>query len=51
MAVRMDIWNAEQDIDDDLAEVDLNLAIGSYGQTYDDGALHLFQALKKADEE
>jgi hypothetical protein len=39
MTARMDLWNAEQDVDDDLADVDLNLAIGSYGQTYDDGAL------------
>ena len=35
----MDIWNTEQDVDDELAEVDLNLAIGSYGQNYDDGEL------------
>lgn len=40
--MRMDIWSAEQDVDDELAEVDLNLAIGSYGQTYDDG-LSFFQ--------
>ena len=33
----MELWNAEQDIDDELADVDLNLAIGSYGQSYDDG--------------
>jgi hypothetical protein len=34
---RMQLWAAEADIDED---VDLNLAIGSYGQSdrYDDGA-------------
>jgi len=40
----MEIWNAEQDVDDELADVDLNLAIGSYGQTYDDAQPHIDEA-------
>ena len=41
MSTRMRLWNAETDADDELAEVDLNLAIGSYGQSgiYDEGSL------------
>ena len=46
MASRVGLWNAEADIDDELADVDLNLAIGSYGQTYDDGAYILFLCLR-----
>jgi len=44
MAARMELWNAEQDIDDELADVDLNLAIGSYGQTYDDAQPQIDEA-------
>ncbi len=37
MATRM--WNTDADADDELADVDVNLAIGNYGQggLYDDG--------------
>ena len=37
---RMALWAAEE-IDEDLQDVDLTLAIGNYGQNgmYDDGAL------------
>jgi len=36
---RMALWAAEADIDEDLQDVDLSLAIGNYGQSghYDDG--------------
>lgn len=44
MASRVGLWNAEADIDDELADVDLNLAIGSYGQTYDDAQPHIDEA-------
>jgi len=37
---RMTYWAAEAEVDEDLEDVDLNLAIGSFGQTdlYEDGA-------------
>ena len=37
---RMTYWAAEAEVDEDLEDVDLNLAIGSFGQTdlYQDGA-------------
>jgi len=37
---RMTYWAAEAEVDEDLEGVDLNLAIGSFGQTdlYEDGA-------------
>lgn len=44
---RMALWAAEADIDEDLQDVDLSLAIGSYAQNghYEDGmvssAIHL----------
>ena len=36
---RMTYWAAEAEVDEDLEDVDLNLAIGSFGQTnlYEDG--------------
>jgi len=35
---RMPLWAAEQEIDEDMHDVDLNLAIGNYGQNvYDQG--------------
>ena len=36
---RMTYWAAEAGVDEDLEDVDLNLAIGSFGQTdlYEDG--------------
>ena len=36
---RMTYWAAEAEVDEDLEGVDLNLAIGSFGQTdlYEDG--------------
>lgn len=36
----MTYWAAEAEVDEDLEDVDLNLAIGSFGQTdlYEDGA-------------
>lgn len=36
---RMALWAAEADIDEDLQDVDLSLALGNYGQngTYDEG--------------
>ncbi|KZS87350.1 eukaryotic translation initiation factor 3 subunit 6 [Sistotremastrum niveocremeum HHB9708] len=38
MSHRMPLWNAETDADDELVEVDVNLALGNYGQNglYDD---------------
>ena len=37
---RVAYWAAEAEVDEDLEDVDLNLAIGSFGQTdlYEDGA-------------
>lgn len=37
---RVTYWAAEAEVDEDLEDVDLNLAIGSFGQTdqYEDGA-------------
>lgn len=32
---RKALWEAE--LDEDIQDVDLNLAIGNYGQMYDDG--------------
>ncbi len=39
MAQRMAYWAAEADIEEDLHEVDLSLAMGTYGQNglYDEG--------------
>lgn len=36
---RLTYWAAEAEVDEDLEDVDLNLAIGSFGQTslYEDG--------------
>jgi phosphatidylethanolamine-binding protein (PEBP) family uncharacterized protein len=34
---RMPLWAAEAEIDEDLHDVDLNLAIGNYGQNMYDG--------------
>jgi len=36
---RVAYWAAEAEVDEDLEDVDLNLAIGSFGQTdlYEDG--------------
>ena len=36
---RMTYWAADAEVDEDLEDVDLNLAIGSFGQTdlYEDG--------------
>jgi translation initiation factor 3 subunit L len=37
---RMALWATETEVDEDLQDVDLNLAIGNYGQNglYEDGA-------------
>jgi hypothetical protein len=36
---RMPLWAAEAEIDEDMHDVDVNLAIGNYGQNlYDQGA-------------
>lgn len=32
MSTRPQLWTTETEIDEDLAEVDINLALGSYGQ-------------------
>ena len=40
MSQRVPLWAADAEMDEDLNEVDLNIAIGSYGQnggTYEDG--------------
>lgn len=39
-SARMQLWAAEPEIDEDLAEVDIGLALGSYGQNglYDESA-------------
>lgn len=35
---RMPLWAAEADIEEDIHDVDLSLAIGNYGQgAYDEG--------------
>jgi translation initiation factor 3 subunit L len=36
----MALWATEAEVDEDLQDVDLNLAIGNYGQTghYEDGS-------------
>jgi translation initiation factor 3 subunit L len=46
---RMALWAAEE-IDEDLQDVDLSLAVGNYGQNgmYDDGPYHFsnFRAIQ-----
>lgn len=40
MSQRVQLWAAEAEMDEDLNDVDLNLAIGNYAQNggmYDDG--------------
>ena len=39
MAQRQPLWAADTDIEDDLQDVDFNMAMGNYGQNgmYDDG--------------
>jgi len=32
MSTRPQLWNAEAELDEDLADVDINLALGNYGQ-------------------
>lgn len=46
MAQRTAVWEA--DLDEDLQDVDLNLAIGSYGQSglYEDGNKNPISMLK-----
>ena len=42
MSQRVPLWAAEAEMDEDLNEVDLNLAIGNYGQNgelFDEGEL------------
>jgi hypothetical protein len=32
ISIRPQLWNAEAEIDEDLADVDINMALNSYGQ-------------------
>ena len=32
MSTRPQLWTTEAEIDEDLADVDINLALGNYGQ-------------------
>lgn len=48
---RMNLW-ATEDIDEDLQDVDLSLAMNAYGNTtFDDGALHLTLVLHLEEKE